>query len=112
MKLKEQVVAHHEAGHFVAAVFLDVPVKHVTITPDADSAGHNWIPLRFTERQEYQMSPSTVIRLEKRVMVALAGCEAQRKFRPSSVRSCHGASDREKALAFVRTMEAPNAAPL
>jgi hypothetical protein len=33
-------VAHHEAGHAVAAIYLDRPMLYVTIVPDDNSGGH------------------------------------------------------------------------
>jgi hypothetical protein len=36
---REPITAHHEAGHAVAHVMLDVDFDHVIIVPDDDSAG-------------------------------------------------------------------------
>jgi hypothetical protein len=112
MKLKQKTTAYHEAGHFVAALFLGVPVKYVTIIPDSDSGGHCKCGFGYREGQLYEMSAATVIKFEKSMMVSLAGYEAQRKFRPSSGRSHHGAGDRKNVAEFVFRMTAPNEASL
>jgi len=99
VKPTDQVTAYHEAGHFVAALFLH-------------SVGHCKAGFRFREGQIYDLSDPTIVKFEKSMMVSLAGYEAQRKFRPSSVRSHHGAGDRKKVAEFVFRMAAPNEAPL
>ena len=108
MKLKEQVTAYHEAGHFVVALFLHVPIKYVTVNPDSDSNGHCRTGFRFREQQIYDLSDTTIIKFEKDVMVNLAGYEAARKFRPSSVRRHHAASDRNNVIELISRAGAPN----
>jgi hypothetical protein len=58
------------------------------------------------------MSDATVIKFEERAMVSLAGCEAQRKFRLSSIRPYHGAANRDHVAEYVFRAVAPNEAPI
>ncbi len=62
-----------------------VPFKQVTIALNKESAGH--VKLLCTVRK---LGP-----MHHRGVVAMAGVEAQRRFNPRSVRSHHGAGDRE-----------------
>jgi ATP-dependent Zn protease len=39
MKRRKEVVAYHEAGHAVADVFQEIPIKSVSIVPDGRSCG-------------------------------------------------------------------------
>lgn len=88
--------AHHEAGHAVAAFALRIPVKRVSIMPDAkrSSAGCVYI------------GPSrSVDAMHRQGIVALAGEAAQRRYNPRSVRGHHGGGDRQVVAeyAFERT---------
>ena len=78
--------AHHEAGHTVAAFVLDIPVKRVSIVPDAKRgvAGH-----------VYLGSCRSVDAMHRQGIVALAGEAAQRRYNPRSVRHHHGGGDRQ-----------------
>jgi hypothetical protein len=71
--------AYHEAGHTIASLELGVPIKHVTIVPDASTWGHLLhLPPRITNRQLYSLPPFVRDRLERRIVVSLAGREGER----------------------------------
>jgi len=83
--------AYHEAGHAVAAIVRGVRVKHATIAPGENSAGH----IRLLGRV-----PKQIGAMHNRGMIALAGEAAQRRFSPRSVRQHHGGSDRDAVRRF------------
>ena len=71
--------AYHEAGHAIAAFELGVPFREVSIAATTDSWGHLLsTPLRLREPDVYTMSPRTRDRLERRIIVGLAGREGNR----------------------------------
>src|SRR5437016_2249213 len=77
-----QRTAYHEAGHAVAASWLRVPFRYVTIVPDEQdgSLGH----IRFTALSKDfgpDIESGSKVRrvLEPRIMVGLAGCAAEAK---------------------------------
>ncbi|MFN3891988.1 MAG: hypothetical protein ACK4MV_16455 [Beijerinckiaceae bacterium] len=83
---RDLIVAHHEAGHAVAAIALGVPMRFATIVPDLEDAtlGH----VRF--RSGDPDLPSLGHRL---LIVSLAGPAAQRRFAPRSPIRVNGDSD-------------------
>jgi ATP-dependent Zn protease len=73
-------VAHHEAGHAIASFRRKRGIRHVTIVPAADYAGrvaHYKAPASFQAIDEGRLSNAQV---EDRVLISLAGPEAERKF--------------------------------
>lgn len=98
----DAATAYHEAGHAVAGLCLGLRVRHVTIVPDEDSAGHvkserEKPSTAFAVECGYLWHPSR-FRAEKLVMRMLAGEVAQRRYNPRSVRWRHGQSDRNQSL--------------
>jgi hypothetical protein len=101
--------AYHEAGHVVAAIAHGKGIRRqgATIIPDLKrgAAGTVYmlkhIPGDPSVAGAYRGDRQTgrmQLRIEEDVIVSLAGGVAQRKFRPSSVRSYHWRSDREAAI--------------
>lgn len=94
-KARLEQVAYHEAGHAVVARWLHLKFKMVTIVPGEDSLGHLLhVPTPRSENPE--LNPWTDrmrLQMERYAMCALAGVAAQRRLRPSSVRSYHGSVD-------------------
>lgn len=91
-------VAHHEAGHAVMAALQGVAIMRVTIVPDHGSAGHVLHPdhsaafLARAETSDLRQSD-----VQKQIMVALAGPEAERRL--TGRRNNWGAgSDRQTAV--------------
>jgi hypothetical protein len=99
--------AYHEAGHVVAALAYRKGIRRqgTTIFPDAEGALGSVYMLKHIPGDpsvggSYRgdlLTGRMRLRIEDDVIVSLAGGAAQRKFRPSSVRSYHGQSDNEAA---------------
>jgi hypothetical protein len=103
MKLKRSrtplaAVAHHEAGHAIAAWRLERRVFSVTIEPE-ESIGGSVIhknPLHGLNIGHFgDDSPRERRRAENSMLIALSGPAAQRKYNRRTVRHYHGASDRK-----------------
>jgi hypothetical protein len=82
-----EAIAHHEAGHTVAAWRYHIPFKHVTILPEPGRAGqagslghllHGRAPKWF--RPDIESSDRIVLHLERHIITAFAGQIAQAKF--------------------------------
>ena len=82
-------LAHHEAGHAVAAVYLNRPMIYVTILPDDDSACH----IKFgnpprgilrAARDGDLENPRLTQWIERELITTLAGGFAQARFDPDS----------------------------
>lgn len=79
-----EAIAYHEAGHAVAAFTQGVRFARVSIVPDesAETLGyvlhtaHRWI----TEDETYTPSPVIRARIEARIIVVLAGQNAEFRF--------------------------------
>ena len=85
IKRKLEQTAHHEAGHVVAAWRLGVEFTHVTIVPSKDPRGVclGSVYLPDVVHPDVIVLPiSEVLRLkiEKQILVNLAGPEAQMRF--------------------------------
>jgi hypothetical protein len=93
--------AYHEAGHAVAAYMLKIALrrKEVSIVPDNErgsdgSTSHLQV---VSKEIEYDRSGKNFLRAERLVKMSLAGEIAQRRYKPRSMRSHHGHSDRDHA---------------
>jgi hypothetical protein len=98
--MTKRSTAYHEAGHAVAAIAQGVAVRSSTIAPDkqegyAGRVRHGDLTRRVNI--EADNSPSTRSRIERRIVVALAGTAAQRRYDRRSWRSFHSSSDYEMA---------------
>ena len=82
---KPATTAYHEAGHAVAAFFLDLSIGRggVTIVPKDRSAGVTQIHLQLTEDPELAAAPRTRVRIERFAVMSLA-CIMHEGLRPSS----------------------------
>jgi hypothetical protein len=93
---EEKVIAHHEAGHFVIAYFLEIPLAkgEVTIVPDDKSAGSFRSGVALS-RLDLDWGNSDAVRtvVERCVQMCLGGVVAQQRYLPSSVRPWHGIND-------------------
>lgn len=92
-------VAYHEAGHAVMAYEQRLRIREVSILPEATSAGHvDRIAAIIGERPDIgRVTDRVRMKVERDVLVALAGATAQRIRNPRSVRAWHGESDRAVA---------------
>jgi hypothetical protein len=98
--MSERATAHHEAGHVVAAVAQDVAIRSVTIVPDKVNGYAGRVRHEDLTRAvdlETDNSPRTRSRIERQIVVALAGAAAQRKYDRRSWRSFHSSGDYETA---------------
>jgi ATP-dependent Zn protease len=86
-------VAYHEAGHAVTSFILNSKIYRVSIEPQNGSAGNVWSERLVNHSIEYDNSCRNQCRVERKIMILLAGHEAQKMFRPSSIRRHHRASD-------------------
>ena len=84
-RLEVKATAIHEAGHAVAAYFLRVRIKHVTIAAADDYLGKVTAqPVRFGRHGVFDDSVAGTDRAERHIMVCFAGSFAERKFAPRS----------------------------
>lgn len=93
-KQNRKHVAHHEAGHFVAAYFLGMHSStfKVTIKPDGDAAGSN--------EGEYPIDDDPSLREIGHVCVKLfAGYEAEVRFDPKRAKGARLAASHDDAQA-------------
>jgi hypothetical protein len=91
-----RATAYHEAGHAVVAFRLSIPFGAKGVNIDA-SDGHHGI---FYHSASIGGDPTNglptggmVAQAERQAMCSLAGHEAQRRYRPSSVRNYHAHHD-------------------
>ena len=83
--------AYHEAGHAVISYELGFNVKRVTIVPGEDSLGH-MKPRGYLQLHRLEGKIPTgeqLGRYHDRIVILLAGTEAQRRYNPRSVRNLH-----------------------
>jgi hypothetical protein len=98
-----KAIAYHEAGHAMAAWYLEIPFgkgKHaLSIVPEGTTQGH-FLSKYILRGRSIHVSTTGADRLkmERVVVVLLAGMVAQRRYRPSSVRSWHGSGDFSSAV--------------
>jgi hypothetical protein len=94
-------VAYHEAGHVVAALAYRRGIRRqgATIVPDAEGAVGSVSMLKHIpgDPSVDAHTGKMRLRIEEVVLVSLAGGAAQRKHRPSSVRSYRARSDYDSA---------------
>src|SRR3989338_3914708 len=101
--------AYHEAGHAVAQAHFRLTIKRVSIVPDDHSLGHMKGRKATTRSIEYEDSGKNQLRVERDVIVLLAGTAAQREFMPRSARRHHGHSDYKKAVYLLGYLASPEA---
>lgn len=78
--MTERLVAYHEAGHAVAAFYLGLRVREVSIVPDADGLGYVfWKPMPSSFRPDVEVTPKVRDRIEREAIATLAGPCAEEK---------------------------------
>ena len=98
------ITAYHEAGHAIAAHHFRLPVKLVSIVPGEAFAGF----VRFGGTRGLNAAAGLLngasfdglTRVLKKLIVLLAGMEAQRHYCPESCRTVHSSSDYAQALDY------------
>jgi hypothetical protein len=94
---KIAATAHHEAGHAFADFKFAFKIKKISIIPDSNSGGRvvSRTGLHFRSLEYARPTGARIGRLHEQVVSLLAGHAAQRRHRPSSIRSHHARRDRE-----------------
>lgn len=102
---QRKATAYHEAGHAVAAHHCGVRVRTTTIEAQGDTSGQveHTNPIHGI-RIDFDKSDRTRLRVERLIIVCLAGPSAQTKFHSLSWRHWHGHSDHEKATDLAMSM--------
>lgn len=95
-----KATAYHEAGHAVAAFFLGFKTRQVTVKPGKDYSGlHSEMGRHYLEGLDCrEITPLVRDRIERRVIVRLAGAAAQRRFNRRSYRHYHADDDHQQAV--------------
>jgi ATP-dependent Zn protease len=108
-----KAIAYHEAGHAFADWHFKFKVKKATIVPKDDAAGYvtSKTGLHFRSLEYTNPSGARIGHLHERIVSIMAGHAAQRRYRPSSVRSCHGSDDRQKAFDLLTRLHSPKELP-
>lgn len=93
-----QCIAHHEAGHAVAAWSVGMKPRSISIVSDDVSEGmflHRPFFRSLPAGWEFSLPPRAQRKLEDRTLVALAGGAAQRRFDPGGFQwsDCKGDHD-------------------
>lgn len=102
-RARQMATAYHEAGHAVAAFYLHMPVYTATIKFDKESGSRGHVlhhnPLKRASHEDiYELTPKARDRIERLIMVALAGGVAQRRYNPHSYRHVHTSADHDNAV--------------
>lgn len=89
------ITAYHEAGHAVAKKVLGLKLRSATIVPRGDYQGFVTGPIGINvQRLRYDIfSVNEVSRWHNEIIVLMAGAQAQRKYKPRSVRPYMIAAD-------------------
>jgi len=100
-----QSTAYHEAGHAVVAWREGIRVNSISIVPEKDSQGHtsHANPLRGLNL-EWDDSDKVRFRMERAIMVCLAGPLSQHKYCPKGFRKYHAQADWEAATDLLTYM--------
>ena len=93
-----KATAYHEAGHTVVAWRLGANPKSATIIPHDEVQGEIGREALFEIPSDFDGSDHARNRIERAIMICLAGPIAQRQFAPRSWRRWHGASDYQTAF--------------
>jgi hypothetical protein len=103
-------IAHHEAGHAVAAFFLKLSIGRtgVSIIPDRtrQALGTSHVLSQLRERLDICVSPRTHVRIENLAVMCLAGDVAERKFYPR--RHFGGQKDQHEAVELLSYISGSN----
>jgi hypothetical protein len=92
--MSREATAYHEAGHAVAAWCLGYRPSTATIIPGTDSIGQVRHENPFPGIDlEFDGSNWRRLRIERAIMICLAGPIAQRRYRKTSWRRWHGGTD-------------------
>jgi len=103
--------AHHEAGHAVAAIYVQIEPKAVTIIPNDGYSGLVSLPAYFSDSDFLDLaavtefSPELQRKVENSVLISFAGPQAQKYFNPKGFRSYHAEKDYECVVELLFRLE-------
>ncbi|WP_079599702.1 hypothetical protein [Bradyrhizobium erythrophlei] len=113
-------MAIHEAGHAVAAILHDIPLKHVTIVPTAaDASGGPYdghvklkpVPARYNYGG-FKDSPASLDFWHRRLIMILAGPAAHKKLHPHAHWFGYARGDIGAASEIIRDIHQCDASPV
>jgi hypothetical protein len=109
-----EATAYHEAGHAVVACQLQSAFTTVSVEPDEDSLGRllhaQAVPkAEWFHPEEGAINPRTRSWLEQRILIALAGPEAEMRFTGGTTYEDGADSDMRAAINFTEPLSAPGA---
>lgn len=107
MTLSIEAIAHHEAGHACLDIVFDHDIESLTIIPDGDAAGSVVFDRSGDDELRYADLLESQVIFERRIMSAMAGEIAQRRFDPTSVEDEHGAGDRKNMHDYLDCLHTP-----
>jgi len=104
-------VAHHEAGHAVAAFHVGMETKALSIVPE----GYSRRAAYFSDKHVIpiiagKLTGDIKMRHENNAFICLVGPWAQREFNPKGFRKTHAESDRHQAIGFLGRVRNDNEA--
>jgi hypothetical protein len=104
------IVAYHEAGHAIAKKVLGLKLRLVTIVPDEDYSGivKGAIGINVDRLQYDVFTVNEVARWHNRIIALLAGAEAQKKFKPHSLRTHMVAADNANIQTILENIHPSN----
>ena len=95
-------VAHHEAGHAVAAFHVGMETKALSIVPENYRLSRGYFADKYVSSLEAGALIGDIqIRHENYAFVCLAGPWAQREFNPKGFRKVHAVNDRHQAIGYL-----------
>ena len=103
--LPDEVIAFHEAGHAAVAYFFGHKFERASIDHDGDAEGRVLIDQSGDDALQYEDELRNQVLFERRIMAAMAGEIAQRRFAPNSVDDMHGAGDRRVIHAYLDQLD-------
>ena len=107
-RAESRTASFHEAGHGCAAAALDVPFDRIDIISTEDRFGRIHYAsdhLALWDSIQYRHNNPRAIQLvERRIIVCLAGAEAQRRFAPYSYWWHSGTNDRGNVEKWLRRL--------
>ncbi|MEO8564102.1 MAG: hypothetical protein ABI601_18620 [bacterium] len=105
--IDEATIAHHEAGHAALDIYFEHDLECVTVVADGDAAGGTLVDRGGDESLRYEDEEQSQVPFERRIMSALAGEIAQRRFNPGSVEDEHAGSDRLEVHDYLDELDCP-----
>jgi hypothetical protein len=96
----DKAMAYREAGHIAAAFELGISIRpeSISIVRSDEYRGRAHLILRLENLSSVLLTDEMRLEAEKHAIMSLSGVEAQKKYRPSSVRSHLPSIDYDNAV--------------